>query len=482
MQLRQSLYWVILQFFLVLTIEIVGLAILARILTPAQMGAYALAFATIRFLQFLAGFGLFNVVVQSPAMDRADRARILGIVLVTAAVASAAAVVVAVFMPVSLLGGEVQPLVRMMAPTILPACLGMISSALISRQLRFGPLLALRVVASLAFPAIAIPLALAGHGPASLALGYAASILCQFILGVVLTKGAFVLRPRLTGAGPSFRLGSSLFTSQSLNEMAEVALPNLIGQMLGMASVALLARSRDLVTRANRAIVETIMPALNPHLAQARREGREIASSFLQGLTNLTAISIPTAIMLSACAANVVLVLLGEQWLAAIPIMRVLAMGLAVTPLAGFASTFLLSLHMQRILVARGAVFLAGIVVIGLLSGRIGLQLAVMGLVGLQFLLALSLLAVAGLRLRVAMRTSLAAMIPSIPAIVGTALAVFAVSALLADTGWHPALALLVQLAAGGIGWLLGMIAARHPLCDEVGHALALLGRGPRSS
>ena len=81
MTLRRSFFWTGLQFVAVLAIELGGLAILARLLTPAEMGAYAAAFALMRLARFLGGFGLNTVIVRAEAMSRDLRAQVTGLAL-----------------------------------------------------------------------------------------------------------------------------------------------------------------------------------------------------------------------------------------------------------------------------------------------------------------------------------------------------------------------------------------------------------------
>ena len=465
MSIRESIFWTTLQFFVLIGIELASLAVLARILTPGQMGQYALAFAITRLFQFVGNFGMFAVIVRADAMERDDRARVLAVTL-TAGGAATAVLAAAAWLPTPLFGDETRALLRVMLLTVLPVGLGMIMTALLTRQLRFRTLLALRICATVTFPAVAIPLALSGHGPLSLAYGYAASTLLYAALGLVATSGAFLVRPATRGLRQMLGFAATLFSASALAEAAEAALPAMIGRLLGFDALGLFSRARELIVRANLAMTDTVMPALTPHLFTAGREQRDLRQGFLTGLTNMTAICLPAAGLLWLASPMIVRLLLGPAWTAATPILGLLAIGLCVTPLSALAGLFALTLRKERILLYQGAVYLAGMLAVGASAAWFGVIQVAGALVALQVAMAILYLTTASAVLKVGPLAMVRAIAPSVVVLAATLAPALLVHHLVAAPA--PLAGLALDLVAGGFGWLAGVFLTHHPLRAEI--------------
>lgn len=475
MPIRRSIFWVTLQFLLLLSIELSSLAVLARILTPKDLGQFAVAVAAIRFFQFLGNFGMFAVVVRADSMARADLQRVVMITLTASGLSGLVALAVAYGAPASLFDVGIQELLRIMSPVVIPASFGTVMAALVIREFRFRALMAMRMCGAVAFPALAIPLALLGHGAASLAFGQALSALSFSLMAMVLTSGRFLVRPRLSGTREMVRFAATLFTANVLLEAAEAALPSFIGRALGLSSLGLFSRARDFVLRANQALTEIVVPALIPHVFRVRRDGGDLTQAFLTGLTNLTVISLPIAGVLSLVSPWVIRLLLGPQWGNAAPILGVLAVGLAMTSTSAFANIFALAQGKERLLVYRAVGYLVGIGLIGATAHTIGIMNAAVALVSLQLLMTVSYLALVSNALGIHPQRIVSALQPSIAVSALTFGSTYSFGQLLALDDWPVIVTLALYCGIAATAWVLGLFIVRHPLRMEALNVRALL-------
>jgi O-antigen/teichoic acid export membrane protein len=470
MPIRRSIFWVTLQFVLLLLIEISSLAVLARLLTPKEMGQFAIAAAAIRFFQFIGNFGMSPVIVRAGSMERADRERVVMITLVASGAVGLLALGLAQAAPDGLFDSETRNLLRIMAPVIVPTCLGTIMTALLTREFRFQALLTMRICAALTFPAVAIPLALAGSGAASLAFGQALSTLLYSLVALLFTRGAFLVRPRLKGARSLFGFAANLFCVNALHETAEAALPNLIGHSLGLANLGLFSRARDLVMRANQSLTDTVAPALTPHVFSAQRDGSDLKQGFLLGAANLSAICLPAAGLLAMTSPWLVQILLGPQWASAAPLLGILAIGLAATPILALANIFALAQHKERLLIYRSAGYLVGMALVGGFAGTAGLSVTTGAIVVLQFLFTLSTIGVVSAALRLPFGSIVPAFQPSLVVAALTLAPTFALGRLAITPDWSAIACLAFHAAVAGLAWCVSVFVVGHPLRAEILH------------
>jgi O-antigen/teichoic acid export membrane protein len=289
---------------------------------------------------------------------------------------------------------------------------------------------------------------------------------------------AFVARPQLWIFRPSFAgtrrllsfgVVSSLIT---VTNMAYELLPRLaFGKILGFDAVGLYSRATTVCQLPDRVVVSALQPVVLPAFTAHARAGGSLKESYLHGLSLMSAVQWPALIMLSLLAEPLVHVLLGPQWGAVPPLVRVMA--LANMALAPAVLTF-------PVLVSAGRINDA------LWASLISLPPSFLIAIGAAFFgleaVAASLFIVAPLQMFVAYLfirrvidltwTELArAARESAFLAMGTALGpvlVVATSPTGFDLGWVQT---LIAVVGGATGWLTTLALVDHPLKQEIAGA-----------
>jgi len=466
MELRRSVLWTSTQFVTVLAVELMGLAVLARLLTPTEMGAFAVAFALLQFAQFLGGFGLNTVILRSESMDLVTRSRILGLALAATALVITAYMLALLVFPGFTAGPVPRDLLLIMLPVAVLNCFSMTGYSLMVRELRFRGIFALRIVSTLTYQAVAIPLAVAQYGPFSLAAGFVAAGSVFAIGMLIATRGAFLIVPRLEGTRAITRLAGVVFVTTALQQARDLLVVQIVGRMAGLGALGVYSRGNDLVQQTNRVVTETVIPVFAPYIFRSVRNGEDSRALFLQSLAMISAISWPAALVLSALSEPLVRLLLGPQWGEVAKLLHVMAFLLAVFPFGAVAGTFNVAHRQEVRLLVIGCFNLVATVILTLLVlpyGLLAVSAAVIAVQAVGVMFSTAALqphhALTGPDVWQAIRPSLGVSLAAgLPALALTAIV----------PGWPSVVLVMAGAALAGAGWAVGLAAFRHPLGREI--------------
>jgi O-antigen/teichoic acid export membrane protein len=304
---------------------LVSIAILARLLTPAQFGLVAFALIVTALLDTIADLGVSQalIVVKGNELGtKAHTAWTLGVIIgagltaITAALGPAAAA----FFD--------QPELALMLPILglnfLLRSLGVTHFALAQKQLDFRTRTLAEMSDVLVRGSIGIGLALSGAGAYSLVIGYLAGSFAMTVALWLLVD--FRPRPRLHRADLSglLRFGGGLTALNIISAVISQIDYILIGKVLGATSLGLYTlgfRLPELII-INLSFVAGLV--LFPAFAEIARPA--LAAAYLTSLRYVLMVCVPAAVALALLAEPLVLIAFGDQWTGSIAVMQVLTL------------------------------------------------------------------------------------------------------------------------------------------------------------
>jgi len=303
----------------------VTIAILARLLAPAEFGTVAAATAVLPIAYLLADMGFSTYVVQA----RETSARMLSTAFwfsVTAGLVLAGGLILAAPLFAAIFRTpEAADVVRALAPLVVLVSLSSVSVALLRRQMRFRALAVQSFIASIAGQACAIVLAFQGFGVWSLV---AQMLLFQVITTVYACAAARWL-PRLQFSAAEFRRMTSFGLKVVgvdlvgvLRQWAEYAI---IAAFLGTTGLGYLNVAQRLVQIAQDVTAAAVLPVTTVVFARIRTEPERLRSGYRRALGMTYAVVIPVMIFLTASAPQLVPFLFGAQWAESIGVAQVLS-------------------------------------------------------------------------------------------------------------------------------------------------------------
>lgn len=317
MSVRKSVFWAfagqIASFATMLATSI----IIARLLSPREMGIYAVAFAAVGVLQVLAAFDATTYVVREK--DLAQRT-------LDAAFTVNAALSIAVagltyglsFAGAAFLGEPaVAKALQFLAFGPLMAMFEFRPSAMLQREMRFKAISMVTVGRTIVASAVSIVTAYAGFSYMSLAWGYLASGAFGMIMFNVIESRHVRLRLCLDNWQAIGVFGLRMMSIAGLANLVSRLSDIILGRMLGLVALGLYSRASTIANLVFQNVYGTATKVVFIQLARDYRERGVLRDTFLRGIQMITAVMWPLLIGFAVLSRPAVYILFGEKWLAA---------------------------------------------------------------------------------------------------------------------------------------------------------------------
>jgi PST family polysaccharide transporter len=320
--------------FLRLGIQIAGIAILARLLDPADYGLVAMASVLVTFGEIFREFGLSAAAVQSRTLSRVQRNGLFWANTALGLVLALAACVIAY--PLSWFFGQPEVVHLAQAMSLIFVLNGATAQyrASLTRSLRFARIAGADIAAQAIGLAAGVAAALAGWGYWSLAV-MQLSLSGSSLLLLGLAAGWLPGRPRRgAGLGGFWRYGRGLVAAQLVTYAGANADKFALGYLLGPAPLGLYDRAYRLVNMPLAQMRGPLTTVALPVLSRLQDEQERYVAALLRGQAVLGYTIIPTMAVLAGASTPVVAVVMGDRWLESGPILGALAVAGALQLLA----------------------------------------------------------------------------------------------------------------------------------------------------
>ena len=472
---RRALLWSFAERYASFVVTVASTLLLARLLTPAQVGVYSLCAALGTIAAILRDFGVSEYLIQERDLTRDKVRSAFGVALVTAWVLAA----LVFFSRGALARYFNEPgVAQVLAVTTLHFLILPLSSpafALLNREMAFHRIFVLQLACNAAHAATSVLLAWRGYGTMSLAWGPVVHVTLQTLLLAWMRPADSFVLPAFTQARAVLRFGAAYMSSRTIETLAQNFHEPVIAKAFDFASVGLFSRAVGMVEMFRTHVADAITRVATPAFAAEHRAGRPVAGVFVRATAIFACISWPFFGFVALAAPEIVRVLFGAQWVAAAPLASVLALAALPSGLYEFVpqmfsatgqvrrrlllSLWLSPLHMAAVLAAS----LIGLQAVA--AASVFSSLVMLFLCGWHLRQALALRAIEWL-----------GPCASGAAVAGVSVAAqWATLAACRGAGSPAIVTLLAGLASGIAAWLVMAMALRHPALAELRAAWRLL-------
>ncbi|MDO8777627.1 MAG: oligosaccharide flippase family protein [Burkholderiaceae bacterium] len=468
MSTRKSLFFSFLDRYAGLAISVVSSMVIARLLTPSEIGVFSVTMVLLMFVATVRDMGAGQYMVQEKELTveriRAVWAVQLGLGLGLACVVLLASYPVAVFYKEP----RMRDIMLVVALNYVINPFGSLTHAWLMREMRFETSALIRFSGGLCGALVATWMAWKNYGPISLAFGSLASTAVGAMMAIYFRPKFF---PWLPGVGEIKRVlvfGSQLTASSIVAIMSNGAPELLLGKLQDLTATGLYSRSNGLVQMFHRLFVDAVGAVCLPWFAKISRERGSFVVPFLKATSYVTAFGWSFCLAVICLAHPIVRALYGNQWDQSVDLARLLAVAMVCSVPASLCQTALLSSSAVTT-IARVTVFSAlqsvVFVVLGASQGLMALGLAMIASAAVSATLWLQATSRhISLPLRALLRTLRQSALVALLSAVGPALALWLY-------GPYPASFVmpLVLGGAGGLaGFVVGAMVVQHPLQEEV--------------
>ena len=308
-----------------LIVGLATIAVIARFLSPAEMGLFNLVWIVLGLASGFAATGSTLALVQRKSITSVDIQATFQLSLLIGAFGLLVTWLIAD--PLGSFFGEdkLPPVLKLSAIGIIFLVLPSTQFSLLQREMNFRVYSGVQVFAVVLSSIFAIYLAIEGFGVWAMLAYHVVPGILSFVALCFLVKHKLLSRPRWTELRSLFTFGSHLSFGVVTGSLAQ-NLPNiLIARLLDTNALGLYSMALRICDMSYRQIARMVSPVLLPAFSSMQDNHSRLSSAYIKATKSILVLTFPAVILLLGPTEYLVTLLLGDQWSEIVPLVRLLA-------------------------------------------------------------------------------------------------------------------------------------------------------------
>lgn len=442
--------------------------IVARLLTPDQLGVFAIASAVVMILSDLKLLGAGEYLIREAEISESKIRGALGLTVLISwglgFVVAASGQWMAAFYEIPAL----IDLFYILSLSFLLSPFISITVALANRSFNFSVVLQVNLISSLVALVATVALIKLGFGIYSLAWAIVIRAVVEML--VVMSNPATTVfwRPQFRDVGRVAKFGAFNSTASVVSKGIQIVPDLVIGKLGTTTQVGLFSRGLGFVDFLAKTLLMGISPVVLPFFSETHRQGGDVVAAYTRACMLLNALIWPVLTVAAIASLPTIRIFFGPQWDAAAPVASFMAVWLIIRSTHSLANKLLVATGHERITVIKELVLLILAVVFVIGAFRFGLNAVASSfvLLGVVELILVSWLLrrILGLNLLSFFKT----LSPNILISIFCGLVTWGISFLIpfeSEAAWKPTVAILLCLPPV---WVASLFLLKHPLASEV--------------
>lgn len=324
-------------------LHLINVTVLARLLTPAEVGIYSVGVAIVSFAQVFRDFGVSTYLIQEKELTQQRVASALGL---TSVVAFAMGTIVLL---IAGKAGEyyketgVTEVMQVLAFSFFLLPFGGMAPALLRRKMNFRALTIIGLLCTFTNVAVGIILALQGFGFMCMAWASLASAAVNALL-------CYLNLPKVYRTFPSFSAWRDVFSisafggaSALVRQAGDVGTDLIIGRILTFAHLGFYSRANGFLKLFGQYFLAAIIPVAHSKFAKTHRRSGPLREDYGVVVAYVTVVTFSGYAFLGVMSLPIIRALFGSQWDAAAPIASLLCLSGCVHSLVRVNNVLMLS-------------------------------------------------------------------------------------------------------------------------------------------
>jgi polysaccharide transporter, PST family len=290
-----------------------ALAVLARLLHPAQYGVVAAGLVIVKPVQQILLNGIEQAAVLQTDLGREAVTSLHWLAVALATVSMLAIALVARLLPIL---PDVRTAAIGLSLILVGPALALAPRVVLRRELAFGRLALAETMATvIGFAAMSVAAALAGFGAMSLVLGSVGQTLVGAAISFALCPGAVAgWRINLAGLRPTLAMALRITRVSFLEIVQAQIAPGFIGGYLGPAPLGKFSQAMAVAALPGQMIAMAMSRVASTSFRIARAEEARLRAACRSLVEIASALTLPICFGVAAASGPLVQVVLGPQW------------------------------------------------------------------------------------------------------------------------------------------------------------------------
>ena len=340
---RSSIVWSFTSKYLTTILAFGSVVVLARLLTPEEIGIYSIAAAFFTIGQHFRDFGIGSYIIQEKELTKEKLTSAFTLSIGICWSLGLLFIVTSGFISDFYQREELNEIFFWLELCFFIMPFGALSKAMLKRQMEFKKILVVDVSSASVHAAVGITAAYLGYGYMSLAWASFAGISASIVILVFLRPANMPWLIGFSEIRNVVTFGWKISTSNIAGYLMSVAPEIVVGKIFGAPAVAILGKATSSTTMFRQLIFQAIANVAEPVFAENNRDGGSAKDPFLFATSCLIAISWPFFAFMALNSDGIILFLFGEQWMEAVPLLQIMCIAAMIQAVTSFVPTYLVS-------------------------------------------------------------------------------------------------------------------------------------------
>lgn len=314
---RKSLAISFLGQYIQIGLQLAAYFVLARLLTPNDIGLVAVASAAIGIAQLFRDFGMNSYLIQEKELTEAKIATVFTLTLISCVTFFSVLFLSAPWIAQFYKDERLVEIFRLLAFNFLLIPLNSTALTLMRRDMQFDALTWVSIIGAIVGFVVSMTLASQGYGYYSLIWSSITNTMAMVLTVSFFRRGGVFQRLTLCEWRTVLSFGYQITVISVTNYLSGNANDLIAGKLLGFSSTGIISRAQGVMSLFHRDITATIRSVAFSAFANANRNGSDIEADYIKAVTVLTAFAWPFYGFFSLYPVESLRLLFGPQWDAA---------------------------------------------------------------------------------------------------------------------------------------------------------------------
>ena len=324
------------------------LAILARLLTPEQFGVFGIATLVLAFLEIITETGINIFLIQ----EKADIKKYIDTAW-TVSIARGFLITIFLFLlspAISSFFNSPESYKLLLLLSLVPLIRGFVNPAIVKFQkdLNFSKEFLFRFSVYFIDALAAVLIAVKTHSPLALVAGMIAAAIFEAALSHFFIKPAPKLKFEFEKVKRVVNRGKWLTVAGLFNYLFENADDTVVGKLMNTGSLGLYQMAYKISSLPLTEVSGVVQKVTFPVYVKIAADRLRLKRAFIKSLAATAILVLPLGIALLVFPSPIVRIILGERWLAIVPVVRVMSFFGVIRAIIASSYPVFLSLKKQK--------------------------------------------------------------------------------------------------------------------------------------
>ena len=344
-------------------VSFLKIAVLARVLTPSQFGVYGIATLVLMFLEMLTETGVNIILIQSKEkidqyINSAWAVSVIRGIFISLCIVFSASFIASFF-------NTPDAFSILLLISIIPFVRGFInpSEVKLQKDLKFHYEFWFRSSIFTFDTIVAVIFVILTRSVYGLVWGMIAGALLEVILSFILMRPLPRLHIRKDYFSEIFHKGKWVTAYGFFNYIAQQGDNVIVGKVMGASALGVYGMAYNISTLPISEITDVVSKVVFPVYAKIAGDTQRLRSAFVKSTLVISLSTIVMGGVLFFFPNQIISVILGNKWLTAVPVLRVLAAYGVLRAISGSASALFLGVEKQKYVTSMTFIRFAGLVI-----------------------------------------------------------------------------------------------------------------------